>query len=130
MASFWTLAKHLLERRGMLALAITMAFVSALGLGIGLLSLGPVLEQILHPESGLGLRQLAEQLNAKGGFWQVPDGIVAVLPESRFNGVLLLIIMIWVLTLLGATSFSSSSLGLEKFCRSRVISIFCTPPRS
>jgi ABC-type multidrug transport system fused ATPase/permease subunit len=104
MASFWTLAKHLLERRGMLALAVTMAFVSALGLGIGLLSLGPVLEQILHPESALSLRQLAEQLNAKGGFWQVPDGIVAVLPESRFNGVLLLIIVIWVLTLLGATA--------------------------
>jgi ABC-type multidrug transport system fused ATPase/permease subunit len=104
MAPFWTLARHLLERRGMLALAITMAFVSALGLGIGLLSLGPVLEQILHPEGGQSLRQMAEHVNAENGFWHIPDGIVAVLPESRFNGVLLFIVLIWILTLFGATA--------------------------
>lgn len=86
----------------MLALAITMAFVSALGLGIGLLSLGPVLEQILHPEGGQSLRQMAEHVNAKNGFWHIPDGLVAVLPENRFNGVLLFIVLIWILTLFGA----------------------------
>lgn len=104
MRPFWTLSKHLLERRGLLALAIAMAFVSAAGLGVGLLSLGPVLEQILHPESGQGLRQLAEHVNAADGFWHIPDGIVAVLPENRFNGVLLLIIVIWCLTLVGAVA--------------------------
>ncbi|MDP6986545.1 MAG: ABC transporter ATP-binding protein [Phycisphaerales bacterium] len=104
MGPFWTLSKHLLERRGLLVLAIVMAFVSAAGLGVGLLSLGPVLEQILHPQSGQGLRQLAEQVNAGDGFWHIPRGIVAVLPESRFNGVLLLIVVIWILTLIGATA--------------------------
>ncbi|MBT5381647.1 MAG: ABC transporter ATP-binding protein [Phycisphaerae bacterium] len=104
MAPFWTLAKHLLERRGMLVLAVVMAFVSAAGLGIGLLSLGPVLEQILHPDTGRDLRQLAENVNSTGGFWHVPDGLVAVLPEGRFNGVLFLICVIWILTLVGAAA--------------------------
>lgn len=104
MAPFWTLAKHLLERRGMLVLALVMAFVSAAGLGIGLLSLGPVLEQILHPETGRDLRQLAENVNSTGGFWHVPDGLVVMLPEGRFNGVLFLIGVIWILTLIGAAA--------------------------
>ena len=104
MAPFWTLAKHLLERRGMLVLAVVMAFVSAAGLGIGLLSLGPVLEQILHPETGRDLRQLAENVNSTGGFWHVPDGLVVMLPEGRFNGVLFLICVIWILTLVGAAA--------------------------
>ena len=104
MAPFWTLAKHLLERRGMLVLALVMAFVSAAGLGIGLLSLGPVLEQILHPETGRDLRQLAENVNSTGGFWHVPDGLVVMLPEGRFNGVLFLICVIWILTLVGAAA--------------------------
>jgi subfamily B ATP-binding cassette protein MsbA len=104
MTPFWTLAKHLLEHRGMLVLSVVMAFVSAAGLGIGLLSLGPVLEQILHPETGQGLRQLAESVNSTNGFWHIPDGLVAILPEGRFNGVLLLICFIWFLTLVGATA--------------------------
>jgi subfamily B ATP-binding cassette protein MsbA len=104
MTPFWTLAKHLLEHRGMLVLSVVMAFVSAAGLGIGLLSLGPVLEQILHPETGQGLRQLAESINSTNGFWHIPDGLVAILPEGRFNGVLLLICFIWFLTLVGATA--------------------------
>lgn len=88
----------------MLVLSVVMAFVSAAGLGIGLLSLGPVLEQILHPETGQGLRQLAESVNSTNGFWHIPDGLVAILPEGRFNGVLLLICFIWFLTLVGATA--------------------------
>ncbi len=88
----------------MLVLSVVMAFVSAAGLGIGLLSLGPVLEQILHPETGQGLRQLAESVNSTNGFWHIPDGLVAILPEGRFDGVLLLICFIWFLTLVGATA--------------------------
>lgn len=104
MRPFWHIALRLLNRRGMLISALLLAFLSAAGLGVGLLSLGPVLEQILHPEAGRGLRTLAEQVNASGGFWHIPDGIVGVLPEDRFNGVLLLIIVIWCLTLVGATA--------------------------
>ena len=104
MHAFWTLSKHLCERRGLLVLAILMAFVSAAGLGIGLLSLGPVLEQILHPESGQGLRSLAEQANAADGFWHVPEWLVALLPQDQFAGVVWLIVAIWVLTVIGATA--------------------------
>jgi ABC-type multidrug transport system fused ATPase/permease subunit len=88
----------------MLVAAVLLAFLSAAGLGVGLLALGPMLEQILHPEAGDGLRQLAERFNAEGGFWRVPEAIVAVLPEERFNGVLLLIVLIWCLTVVGATA--------------------------
>ncbi len=104
MAPFWHLAKRLLDRRGMLTAAVLLAFLSAAGLGVGLLALGPMLEQILHPEAGHGLRQIAEQANQGDGFWHVPDAIVAILPEGRFNGVLLLIVLIWCLTVVGATA--------------------------
>jgi subfamily B ATP-binding cassette protein MsbA len=88
----------------MLVAAITLAFISAAGLGIGLLSLGPVLEQILHPENGMGLRAIAENANSNGGWIHIPDAIVGVLPEKQFDGVLLLIILIWCLTIFGATA--------------------------
>ncbi|MCP4758684.1 MAG: ABC transporter ATP-binding protein [Planctomycetes bacterium] len=104
MRPFWHIARRLLKRRGMLVSAMALAFLSAAGLGIGLLSLGPILEQILHPEAGGGLRDLAEQANAAGGFWHVPDGLVQILPEGQFNSVLFLIIAIWCLTIVGATA--------------------------
>ncbi len=104
MAPFWHLARRLLDRRGMLVAAVLLAFLSAAGLGVGLLALGPMLEQILHPEAGEGLRHLAETFNAEGRGWRIPDGIVGVLPEDRFNGVLLLIVLIWCLTVVGATA--------------------------
>lgn len=104
MGPFWQLAKRLLARRWMLVAAITLAFISAAGLGIGLLSLGPVLEQILHPENGMGLRAMAEHANSNGGWIHIPEAIVGVLPEGQFNGVLLLIILIWCLTIFGATA--------------------------
>jgi len=104
MHAFWTMTGRLFRRRGMVVAAVLLAFVSAGGLGVGLLSLGPVLEQILHPESGAGLRSLAAQVNAQGGFWHIPEVIVHWLPEDRFNGVLVLIIAIWCLTIVGATA--------------------------
>ena len=104
MGPFWQLAKRLLARPWMLVAAITLAFISAAGLGIGLLSLGPVLEQILHPETGMGLRAMAEHANSNGGWIHIPEAIVGVLPEGQFNGVLLLIILIWCLTIFGATA--------------------------
>ena len=104
MGPFWQLAKRLLARRWMLVAAIALAFISAAGLGIGLLSLGPVLEQILHPENGMGLRAMAEHANSNGGWIHIPEAIVGVLPEGQFNGVLLLIIFIWCLTIFGAAA--------------------------
>ncbi len=103
MKPFWTMSRLLLERRGALILAVAMAFVSALGLGAGLLSLGPMMEQILGADGGVGLQAMAQQHNAAGG-WEIPSWIVDNLPADRFDGVQLLIILIWCLTVVGATA--------------------------
>ena len=103
MKPFWTMSRLLLERRGALILAVAMAFVSAMGLGAGLLSLGPMMEQILGADGGVGLQAMAQQHNAAGG-WEIPSWIVGNLPADRFGGVQLLIILIWCLTVVGATA--------------------------
>ena len=97
------MAKLLLEHRATLCIAVIMAFVSALGLGAGLLSLGPMMEQILGTDGGAGLHAMAVQHNAAGG-WQIPSWLVEWLPDDRYDGVQLLIFCIWGLTLLGASA--------------------------
>ena len=97
------MAKLLLEHRAILCIAVIMAFVSALGLGAGLLSLGPMMEQILGTDGGAGLHTMAVQHNAAGG-WQIPSWLVEWLPDDRYDGVQLLIFCIWGLTLLGASA--------------------------
>jgi subfamily B ATP-binding cassette protein MsbA len=47
---------------------------------------------------------MAEQANSDGGWIYIPESIVSVLPEGQFNGILLLIILIWCLTIFGATA--------------------------
>ena len=67
--------------RGRLILALFLAAFSAIGLGIGLLSLGPALSLILDPEQGKSLLQLAIDHNATGHLIQVPQGLLSMLPE-------------------------------------------------
>ena len=101
MTHFKHFAKQMLQWRGRLILAVALAVFSAMGLGVGLLSLGPALALILNPESGLALPELAQQFNAENHFVSVPDWFIAQLPAERFEGVVFILIGVACLTVIG-----------------------------
>ncbi len=101
MSNFKYFAKQMFNWRGRLILALCLAAFSALGLGIGLLSLGPALSLILDPEEGKSLLQLATAHNAGDHFVQVPQWFMNILPEGRFDGVIFLLIGVGCLTIIG-----------------------------
>jgi ABC-type multidrug transport system fused ATPase/permease subunit len=101
MKNFKYFAKQMLEWRWRFALALFLAAFSAIGLGIGLLSLGPALSLILDPEQGKSLIQLANEYNAGEHIAQVPGWLVAMLPEGRFDGVIFILIGVGGLTIVG-----------------------------
>ena len=68
MTNFKHFAKLLLIWRLRFVCGLVLAVVSALGLGVGLLSLGPALSLILDPENGKNLIQLAQEHNASNAF--------------------------------------------------------------
>ena len=101
MAAFWTYVRQMLRSRATVAWAFVFALISASGLGVGLLTLGPMLRLILRGDS---LDQLARQFNEKEPWIRVPDEIIARLPPERFDGVVLIIFVIAVLTVLGGAA--------------------------
>ncbi|MEE2907349.1 MAG: ABC transporter ATP-binding protein [Planctomycetota bacterium] len=104
MTDFWHFVKMMATRRLATGMALCFAIISAIGLGVGLLSLGPILAQVLDPVEGRSLRVMAEDVNAADGFWHVPDWIVAQLPTDIFDGVVLIVVCLSILTILGATA--------------------------
>ncbi len=101
MKHFKVFAKRMLHYRLRLVFAIALAIFSAIGLGVGLLSLGPALSLILDPVEGQSLLQLATSFNAEERFFQIPQWVVSQLPQSRFDGVLFILIGIGCLTVVG-----------------------------
>jgi len=101
MNNFKYFARQMFHWKGRLVLALFLAAFSALGLGIGLLSLGPALSLILDPEEGKSLLQLASAHNAGDHFLQVPQWLMSILPEGRFEGVIFLLVGVGCLTVVG-----------------------------
>jgi len=101
MTHFKHFAKQMLQWRGRLILAVGLAIFSAMGLGVGLLSLGPALALILNPESGQALPELARQFNTENHFVSVPQWLIAQLPADRFDGVAFILIGVGCLTVIG-----------------------------
>ena len=101
MNHFKVFAKRMFQYRARLVLALGLAVFSALGLGIGLLSLGPALSLILDPEAGQSLFELATVFNADGHVVQVPQWLLSQLPQDRFDGVIFILIGIGCLTVVG-----------------------------
>ncbi|MCZ6708681.1 MAG: ABC transporter transmembrane domain-containing protein, partial [Chloroflexi bacterium] len=101
MSAFWTFTKLMLRRRVTVAWAILFALISACGLGVGLLSLAPMLALIL---GGTSLVELATSFNEQGHWISVPAGFIALLPQERFAGILFIISWIAVLTVLGGAA--------------------------
>ena len=104
MTHFRYFAKQMLQWRGRLILAIALAVFSAMGLGVGLLSLGPALSLILNPESGQALPELATQFNAEKHIFTIPQWLINDLPTSRFDGVVFILLGVGCLTIIGGVA--------------------------
>ena len=104
MQPFWRFARQLLRRRTTVVWAFIFAFISASGLGIGLLTLGPMLRLILDQDEGTSLAELARQFNTAHHWVTIPNAVIARLPEGRFEGVVLIVGGIVVLTVLGGAA--------------------------
>ncbi len=104
--AFRTLLPYLLRQRLRLAFALCMAFVSAAGLGLGVVGLVPVLESLLSQGMEGGVSPIvvrAQQLDERlGGV--VPDAWIAQIPTDVFHSIVLVIVVLGLLTLVGATA--------------------------
>ena len=98
MEHFWYFTKKMLRRRATLAWALFFAFVSATGLGVGLVALGPMLNMVLSNNS---LAFLAEQFNQQGHWFTIPPQVIAWLPQDPFKGIILIMGLIFSLTVVG-----------------------------
>ena len=102
MKDFWWFARGLLRPRHEAIIALIGAFVSAGGMGAGLLSLGPLLQLIL--KDGTSLQQIVRNFNAKGEWFHVPEWFVNVLPADPYGGVICILAGLCALTVFGATA--------------------------
>ena len=91
----------MLHYRIRLIFALSLAVFSAIGLGVGLLSLGPALSLILDPEGGQSLFSLAMTFNAEEHLLQIPQWVLSQLPQDRFDGVIFILVGIGCLTVVG-----------------------------
>ncbi|MEE8459510.1 MAG: ABC transporter ATP-binding protein [Phycisphaerales bacterium] len=99
MTQFWLFTKKMFRRRATVVWAFIFAMVSAGGLGVGLVMLGPMLNMLL--DDGNNLPGLAGEFNAAGHWITIPDGLIAVLPTDPFTGIVWLMLGILALTLVG-----------------------------
>jgi ABC-type multidrug transport system fused ATPase/permease subunit len=132
MDAFWLFARRMLRYKAMIVWAMVFAVLSAGGLGVGLVSIAPVLRIILTekppaaplpaPEgeapagaagpasAGVepGLADVALAYNQKvqkwAGWARVPPGVIDALPRGRFTAVVVIVSALGVLTLLGAAA--------------------------
>jgi ABC-type multidrug transport system fused ATPase/permease subunit len=101
MSAFWFFARKLLRERLTLALGVFFAVVSAGGLGVGLLSLAPILKLMLGDRQQ-SLLDIATDYNASDPVVAVPDWLLAELPSDPFEGVVMVLVAVGVLTIIGA----------------------------
>ncbi len=91
----------------MAAAALAFAFISATGVGAGLVGLVPVLNNILGEEKAT-LPELARRLNGDAPKWLLPDGVpeswILALPGGRFDAVLWIVLGLGAMALVGATA--------------------------
>ncbi|MCA9292440.1 MAG: ABC transporter ATP-binding protein [Phycisphaerales bacterium] len=117
--AFWQLARRMLHHKANVVGALVMAFVSAAGLGAGLVGIALVLKQVLPDAKsgfeGRSLQQMAQEAAAKAPGWlSVPQGWIDGLPTDRFDSVVWLVVGLGVLTLVGgAANFLHRYLSLS-----------------
>ena len=100
MSAFWIFARKLLRERVALTFGLIFAVISAGGLGVGLLSLAPILELMLGDESR-SLLQIAQDYNADDPVIAVPGWLLSELPSDPFEGVVVVLVAVGILTIIG-----------------------------
>ncbi|TVQ63688.1 MAG: ABC transporter ATP-binding protein [Phycisphaerales bacterium] len=106
MHDFWRFAKQMLRHRALLTAAVLAAFLSAGGLGVGIMALAPALKNILDDE-GAPLPELVGSLSARAEAIigvGAPAAWIDALPSDRFQSVLWIVLALCVLTVFGATA--------------------------
>jgi ABC-type multidrug transport system fused ATPase/permease subunit len=111
----------MLRRRAIVAWAFVFAVISAGGLGVGLLSLGPMFKSIFR---GHSLVDQALAHNQTDHWLTIPAEVIAKLPTDPFQGVLLIIGLIAFLTVFGGIAnfmhqFISQTLATMTIARIR-----------
>jgi ATP-binding cassette, subfamily B, bacterial MsbA len=103
--AFRRLLPIVLRHRARLVFALVMAFISAAGLGVGILGLVGIVTIVIEgrDDDVTPLIEQAQQLDARVG-GAIPDAWIAMIPSDPFDSVLVLVIGLGVLTLLGATA--------------------------
>ena len=104
MGTIRMLLPDLLRHRALFTWAMVFAVISALGLGVGLVSLGPMLRIILDGNNGETVATMIQQYNQTQPMIKVPDFAIGLLPEEPFRAVALMMSGIAILTLIGATA--------------------------
>lgn len=93
----------MLRYRALLSCAVIAAVISAAGLGIGIVGIGPVLDIIMR--QGRTLPEIVSQLNQQTAIrGAIPQSWIEALPTGKFTAVLWIISALGVLTLIGATA--------------------------
>lgn len=107
MDAFWHFAARMLRYKATIVWAMVFACVSAGGLGVGLVSIAPVLRNILEKDHS-GLPDLAQQYNtslpAIMGWARLPEPWIVALPEGQFTAIVTIVVVLGVLALVGATA--------------------------
>jgi len=102
--AFWRLSKELLHERAVLIGAMVFAFISAAGMGVGLLAILPIMKVVISEDNRRSLADLARDFNAGDPYVAIPAAIVNSLPTDPFRGVALIIVGMIMLTAIGATA--------------------------
>ncbi len=99
MKQFWIFTRKMFRRRATVTWAFVFALISAGGLGVGLITLGPMLSMLLEEDSNLPA--LARQFNAAGHRIAIPNELIAILPADPFMGIVWLMLGIVALSIVG-----------------------------
>ncbi|MSR42154.1 MAG: ABC transporter ATP-binding protein [Phycisphaerales bacterium] len=103
---FWFFAKRMCRRRKLFAGTLVFSILSAGGLAAGLITIGPVLELILV--KGASLQSAARSWLTEHAWTQQfvsdPIAVTAWIPIDPFNGVVLLMGALCVMSLLGGVA--------------------------
>ncbi len=107
MDSFWSFARRMLRYRALVVAGLVFAFLSAGGLGVGIVAIKPVLDIVLGDADSevqsRGLPEIAEQLNTDSPIagW-IPQGFIDALPHGPFTAVVVILAALGLLSILGA----------------------------